>query len=194
MDIVGRSHNATMSLVYSERDKMRLLTPILIIACMSVSSTRGYAQWTDAKIPGEKDRAVQGCASGTRDRGDWVCVFVRCDKPGSQPSLYFSTSGPDIQGDIKLVIDEATFTLSVPHSPRSPLALSTRAEVFPADLMEAMKAGSALSIEGADLKPPDNRISLQNSRKAIERIELTCGRLYPSAASLWRRIRRGMFF
>ena len=194
MDIFRTSHDATVPLVYSERDKMRLLTASLLIACMSVLSTRGYAQWTDAKIPGEKDRTVQGCAGETRHRGDWVCVFVRCDQPGSPPSLYFSTSGPDIQGNIKLVIDEATFTLSVLDTLRSPLALSTRADVFPADLMEAMKAGSALSIEGADLKPPNNRISLQNSRKAIEQIELTCGRLRPSAASLWRRIRRGIFF
>ena len=173
---------------------MQLLTASLLIACMGVFSTPGYAQWTDAKIPGEKDRTVQGCAGETRDRGDWACVFVRCDQPGSPPTLYFSTSGPDIQGNIKLVIDEATFTLLVPDSPRSPLASSTRAEVFPAGLMEAMKAGSALSIEDTDLKPPNNRISLQNSRKAIEQIESTCGRSYPSAASLWKRIRRGIFF
>jgi hypothetical protein len=173
---------------------MRLLTASLLIACMGAFSTRGYAQWTEAKIPGEKDRTVQGCASETRQRVDWVCVFVRCDQPGSPPSLYFSTSGPDIQGNIKLVIEEKTFALSVPDSLKSPLALSTRAEVFPADLMEAMKAGSTLSIEGTDLEPPNNLISLQNSRKAIEQIELTCGRLQPSAANLWRRIRRGIFF
>ncbi len=175
-------------------DQMRLLTASLLIACMGVASTRGYAQWMDAKIPGEKDRTVQGCAGETRNRGDWACVLVRCDQPGSPPSLHFSTSGPDIRGDIKLVIDDATFTLSVPDSPRSPLASSTRAEAFPSALMEAMKAGSALSIEGTDLKPPNNRISLQNSRQAIEQIEWTCARLHPSAASLWRRITRGKFF
>jgi hypothetical protein len=173
---------------------MRLLTASLLIACICVVSTSGYAQWTDAKIAGEKDRTVQGCASETRNRGDWSCVLVRCDQPGLPPSLYFSTSGSDIHGNIKLVIDDATFTLSVPDSPRSSLAFSTRAEVFPADLMEAMKAGSALSIEGTDLKPPNNRISLQYSRKAIEQIEQTCARSHPSAASLWRRIRRGIFF
>jgi len=173
---------------------MRLLTASLLIVCMGVFPTRGYAQWTDAKIAGEKDRTVQGCAAETRNRGDWACVLVRCDQPGSPPSLYFSTSGPDINGKIKLVIDDATFTLSVPDSPRSPLAFSTRAEVFPADLMEAMKAGSEVSIEGTDLKPPNNRISLQNSRKAIEPIEHACAGLRPSAASLWRRIRRGIFF
>jgi hypothetical protein len=182
-----------LSLVYFERNKMRLLMASLLIACMGFS-TRGYAQWTDAKIPGERGRSVQGCAAETRHPGDWACVFVRCDQPGSPPSLHFSTSGPDIQGNIKLVIDEATFTLLVPDSPRSPLALSTRAEVFPADLMEAMKAGSALSIEGTDLKPPNNRISLQSSRKAIEQIALTCGPLHRSATSFWRRIRKALFF
>ena len=104
-------------------------------------------------------------------------------------------AGSSLQAhSINLVIDDASFTLSVPDSPRSPLAFSTRAEVLPADLMEAMKAGSALSIEGTDLKPPNNRISLQDSRKAIEQIEQTCARLNPSAASLWRRIKRGIFF
>jgi hypothetical protein len=173
---------------------MRLLTASLLIVCMGVFSTTGYAQWTDAKIPGEKDRTAQGCAGETRHRGDWVCVFVRCDHPGSLPSLHFSTSGPVIQGKIKLVIDDATFTLSVPDSPRSPLPFSTRAEGFPGDFLEAMKAGSALSIEGTDLKPPNNRISLQDSRQAIEQIELTCASLHPSAARLLRRITRGKLF
>jgi hypothetical protein len=163
----------------------------LLIACVGVFSTRGYAQWTGAKIPGERDRGVQGCAAETRRPDDWACAFVRCDRPGSPPSLHFSSSGPDIQGNIKLVIDEATFTLLVPDSPKSPLELY---EVFPADLMEAMKAGSALSIEGTDLKPPNNRISLQNSRKAIEQIELTCGRLHRSATSFWRLYQEGHIF
>jgi hypothetical protein len=173
---------------------MRLLTASLLIACMVAFSTSGYAQWTDAKIAGEKNLTVQSCAGETRNRGDWACVLVRCDQPGSPPSLYFSTSGPDLHGNIKLIIDDATFTVSVPDSPRSRLAFSTRAEAFPADLIEAMKAGSAVSIEGTDLKPPNNRISLQNSRQAIEQIEQTCAGLHPSAASLWRRIRRGIFF
>src|SRR5262245_40324952 len=173
---------------------MRLPTASLLIVCMGVFPARGYAQWTGAKIAGEKDRTVQGCAGETRNRGDWACVLVRCDKSCSPPSLYFSTSGPDIHGKIKLVIDDATFTLSVADSPRSPLAFSTRAEVFPADLMESMKAGSAVSIEGSDLKPPNNRISLENSRKAIEQIEQTCAGFHRSAASFWRRIRKGMFF
>jgi hypothetical protein len=186
---------ATLHLFTLRGDKMRLLRASLLIACMAVFTTQGHAQWTDAKIPGEKDRTVQGCAGETGHSGDWACIFVRCDQRGSPPSLHFSTSGPDIQGTIKLVIDEATFTLTVPDSPRSPLLLSTRAEAFPADLLEAMKGGSMLSIEDTGLKPPNNHISLQNSRKAIEHIELTCGeRSHSSAASIWRRIRRHIFF
>jgi hypothetical protein len=182
-------------LVYFKGGKMRVLTASLLIACMAVFTTQGHAQWTDAKIPGEKDRTVQGCAGETRHSSDWACIFVRCDQRGSSPSLHFSTSGPDIQGTIKLVIDGATFTLTVPDSPRSPLLLSTRAEAFPADLLEAIKGGSMLSIEDTGLKPPNNHISLQNSRKAIEHIELTCGeRSHSSAASIWRRIRRNIFF
>jgi hypothetical protein len=84
-----------LSLVYFERNKMRLLMASLLIACMGFS-TRGYAQWTDA--------------------------------------------------------------------------------------------------EGTDLKPPNNRISLQSSRKAIEQIALTCGPLHRSATSFWRRIRKALFF
>jgi hypothetical protein len=111
----------------------------------------------DAKIPGEQHRTVQGCAAEARKPGDWVCIFVRCDQPGSPPILHFSTPGPDMQGNITPVIDDATFTLSVPASSKSPLALSTRAEAVPGDLIEAMKAGKVLSIDGTDLKPPYNR-------------------------------------
>ena len=42
-----------------------------------------------------------------------------------------------------------------------------------------MKAGTVLSIEDSDLKPPYNRISLQNSRNAIERVEQACARSHP---------------
>jgi hypothetical protein len=157
---------------------------------VDVASAR--AQWTDAKIPGEQHRTTQGCAGETSNPGDWVCIFVRCDQPGSPPSLYFSTSGLDIQGSIKVVIDDKSFALSVPASPKSPLPLSTRAEAVPGDLIEVMKAGSMLLIEGTDLKPPYNRISLQNSRNAVERIERACAHSHPSAASFWRRITRSM--
>jgi hypothetical protein len=167
----------------------------LLAAFIGVASMAGVqAQWTEAKIPNEKHRTAQGCAAETSNPGDWVCILVRCDQPGSPPSLHFSTPGPDIQGDIRLVIGDDSFALSVPASPRSPLPWSTRAEAVPGGLFEAMKSGSTLSIEGADLTPPYNRISLQNSRQAIERIEFACSRSYPSATSFWRRITRSVGF
>jgi hypothetical protein len=172
-------------------------TASLLIGCAFAylgAASAGHAQWTDAKIPGEKDRAAQGCAAETRNPGDWTCILVRCDQAGSPPSLHFSTPGADIKGNIKLTIDDASFSISVPESPKSPLPSSTRAEAAPGDLLEAMKAGSAVSIEGTDLKPPHNRISLQNSRKAIERIESGCARAPRSASGFWRRLARGIFF
>src|SRR5262245_49006006 len=156
-------------------NEMRVLSLLIACAVLSVASTSGQAQWTDAKIPGERDRAAQGCASETRNPGDWTCMLVRCDQPGAPPSLHFSTPASDVRGNIKLVIDDATFAISVPDTPRSPLPSSTRATAIPGDLLEAMKAGSAVVIEGSELQPPYNRISLQNSRKAIERIEFSCG-------------------
>jgi hypothetical protein len=180
---------------------MRLSTASLLVACMSVGAmvvgpvTPAQAQWTEAKIPDEQQRTAQGCAAETRNPGDWVCVLVRCDQPGSPPSLHFSTPDADIRGNIKLTIDNQSFALSVPELPKSPLPWSTRAQSVPPDLLEAMMAGSALSIEGSDLKPPYNRISLQSSRQAIERIEWMCsGPSALNAASILRRIRRGMFF
>jgi hypothetical protein len=180
---------------------MRLSTARLLVACMSAglmgaaAMTSAQAQWTEAKIPDEQHRTAQGCAAEARNPGDWVCVLVRCDQPGLPPSLHFSTPGADIRGNIKLVIDTESFALSVPDSPKSPLAWSTRAQAVPEDLLEAMKAGSALSIEGSDLKPPHNRISLQSSRQAIERIEWMCeGPPQLNAAGILRRIRRGLMF
>jgi hypothetical protein len=96
--------------------------------------------------------------------------------------------------DIKLVIDEDTFAVSVPTSLKSPLPLSTRAEAIPDALIDAMKAGSAVLIQGSHLESPYSRISLENSRKAIERIERACARPYPSATSFWRRITRSLGF
>jgi hypothetical protein len=72
--------------------------------------------------------------------------------------------------------------------------LSTRAEALPYALVDAMKAGSMISVQGAHLQAPYNRISLDNSRRAIETIEWTCARPYPSAARLWRRITRSLPF
>src|SRR5262249_32467919 len=126
--------------------------------------------------------------------GDWFCIFVRCDQPRSPLTLHFSTPGPDIHGDIKLVIDEDTFAVSVPASLKSSLPLSTRAQALPDALIEAMKAGSAISVQGSHLQSPYNRISLQNSRKAIERIDWACARPYPSAARFWRRLTRSLRF
>jgi hypothetical protein len=119
---------------------------------------------------------------------------VRCDQPGAPLSLHFSTSGPDIQGEIKLTIDTETFAISVPSSLKSPLPLSTRAQVLPAAVLDAMKSGSAIAIEGSHLEPPYNRISLESSRKAIEGTERACMRSLPSAVGLWRRLTMGVGF
>jgi hypothetical protein len=174
-------------------EQMRFFVASVLVAGTGLAPASGHAQWTDAKIPGELHRTVQACAAEVRNPGDWVCVLVRCDQPGSPPGLYFSTPGPDIRDSIKLVIDSETFTVSVPaSSSKSPLALSTRAEGVTSDLLEAMKAGQALSIDGTDLKPPYNRISLQDSRQAIERIERTCARWHPTPASIFRRLSRGV--
>ena len=173
---------------------MRLSTTSILVVCLGIASMASARPVDRGQIPNEQQRTAQGCAAETRNPGDWVCILVRCDQPGSPPSLHFSTSGPDIQGSIKLVIDENSFTLSVPGSPKSPLAMSTRAGALAGDLAEAMKAGSVLAIEGSDLEAPYNRISLQNSREAIERIERACGRSHPSAASIWRRITRSVGF
>jgi hypothetical protein len=109
-------------------------------------------------------------------------------------SLHFSALGTDIQGKIDLVVDEDTFAVSVPASLKSSLPLSTRAEAVPDGLLEAMKAGRTISIQGSHLQAPHNQISLENSRKAIESVERACARPYPSAASFWRRISRSVGF
>jgi hypothetical protein len=100
--------------------------------------------WTSAKFPGEQNRAVQGCADDAQNPGDWFCIVVRCDQPGSPLSLHFSAAGPEIVGDVKLVIDENSFAVSVPPSRKSPLPLSTRAEALPYALVDAMKSGSMI--------------------------------------------------
>ena len=175
---------------------MRLMMLRLVIGCtaFAFAADAGATSWTSAKVPGEQNRAVQGCADDAQNPGDWFCIFIRCDRPGSPLSLYFSAPGPDIRGDIKLVVDEDTFTVSVPTSSKSALPLSTRAQAMSEALIDAMKAGSAISVEGSHLQAPYNRVSLENSRKAIERIEWVCSRPYPSAARFWRRITRGLGF
>lgn len=176
--------------------RMRFMMLSLLVGCMAVTcaGNADATSWTSAKIPGEQNRAVQGCADDARNPGDWFCIVVRCDQPRAPLSLYFSAPGPDIHGDIKLVIDEDTFAVSVPASLKSPLALSTRAEAFPGALIEAMKAGSTVLVQGSHLQSPYNRISLQNSRQAIEGIEWACARPYPSAARFWRRLTRSFRF
>ena len=176
--------------------QMRFMMLSLLIGCVAVTlvGDADAAPWTSAKFPGEQDRAVQGCADDVQDPGDWFCIFVRCDQPRSPLSLHFSAPARDIHGDIKLVIDENTFAVSVPASLSSPLPLSTRAETIPDALIDAMKAGSMILIQGSHLQSPYNRISLENSRKAIERIERACARPYSSAASFWRRITRSLGF
>jgi hypothetical protein len=172
---------------------MRLATSALFVACMGAAAIgSAQAQWTEAKIPNEQQRAAQGCAAEARNPGDWTCILVRCDQPGLPPSLHFSTSGPAIQGSVRLVIGDDSFAISVPASPKSPLPWSTRAQGLGDDLLEAMKAGRSLAIEGTALTAPYNQISLQNSREAIERIEWACSRPYPGAAALWRRITRSV--
>ena len=119
---------------------MRFSMITLLAGCLALASTGNAdaASWTSAKIPGEQDRAAQGCADDPQKPGDWLCIIVRCDQPGSSPSLHFSTSAADIRGDIKLVIDEDTYTVSVPAATKSPLPQSTRAEAMPDALLEAM--------------------------------------------------------
>src|SRR5438132_8917771 len=133
--------------------QMRLMMLRLVIGCMvlALAAEAGATSWTSAKVPGEQNRAVQGCAEDAQNPGDWFCIFIRCDKPGSPLSLYFSAPGPDIHGDVKLVIDAHTFAISVPASLKSPLPLSTRAEALPFALIDAMKAGSAISVQGSHL-------------------------------------------
>ena len=62
-------------------------------------------------------------------------IPIRCDHPGSPLSLHLSVPEPDIEGDIKLVIDENTFALSMARSVES-LPLSTRAVVVPHGLID----------------------------------------------------------
>ena len=166
----------------------------LLVGCMvlALAINAHATSWTSAKFPGEQNRAVQGCADDAQNPGDWFCIVVRCDQPGSPLSLHFSAAGPEIVGDVKLVIDENSFAVSVPPSRKSPLPLSTRAEALPYALVDAMKSGSMISVEGSHLHAPYNRISLENSRKAIERIEWLCARPYP--ARFWQRLTRSLSF
>src|SRR6516225_11077393 len=117
---------------------MRVAMFGLLVGCLCfdpIGSVKA-APWTSAKFPGEQNRAVQGCADNPQKVGDWLCIVVRCDHPGSPLSLHFSVPEPDIEGDIKMVIDENTFALSVGRSVKS-LPLSTRALVVPNGLIDS---------------------------------------------------------
>jgi hypothetical protein len=172
---------------------MRLMMSSLLAGCICLASIADApaVPWTSAKFPGEQNRAVQGCADNPQKAGDWVCIIIRCEQAGSL-SLNFSVAGPEIQGNVELVIDDNTFALSVPASLKSALPLSTRAQAVPNGLLDAMKSGHMILIQGSPLQPPHNQISLENSRKAIERVERECGRPYSGAANFWRRLGRSM--
>src|SRR5262245_17350500 len=118
----------------------------LLTGCMSLAgvATSDATSWTSAKFPGEQNRAVQGCADDAQNPGDWFCIVIRCDRPGSPLSLYVSAPGPDIHGDIKLTVDEQSFPVSLPASLQSPVPLSSRAEAPPSASLDTMKAGSAV--------------------------------------------------
>jgi hypothetical protein len=179
----------------AEERRMQFTIRLLVGGMGLVLATSAQAtSWTSAKFPGEQNRAVQGCADDARNPGDWFCILIRCDKPGSPLSLYFSAPGAEIHGEIKLIIDKHAFAVSVPASLKSPLPLSTRAEAIPYAAVDAMKAGDMVLVEGSHVQAPYNRISLENSRKAIERVEWVCARPYPSAAKFWRRLTRGLRF
>ncbi len=171
---------------------MRFCAVSFAITCVSVLSiSSAQAQWTEAKIPNEQNRTVQGCAAEPRQPGDWVCIMLRCDQPGSPLSLYFSSAKPELRGKVKLLTDDGSFEVSIAAPASSQLPFSTRAEMTPGNLIEAMKSSKTLTIENTELPPPHNRISMQNSRKAIEYVERVCTR-QPSAARFWRRITRAV--
>ena len=174
---------------------MRLIMLGVLVGCFCLDPIRSVnaASWTSAKFPGEQSRAVQGCGDNAQNAGDWLCIVVRCDHPGSPLSLHLSVPEPDIEGDIELVTDENTFALSVARSVDA-LPLSTRAVTVPRGLIDAMKSGHMIAIHGSRLQPPYNQISLENSRAAIERVDRTCARPFQGVARFWRHIARSIGF
>jgi hypothetical protein len=85
---------------------MRVVIFGVLVGCFCLDPTGSVkaASWTAAKFPGEQSRAVQGCADNPQKVGDWLCIVVRCDHPGSPLSLHLSVPQPDIEGDIELII------------------------------------------------------------------------------------------
>ena len=169
---------------------MRLVMLGVIVGCLCLDPIGSVkaASWTSAKFPGEQNRAVQGCGDNVQNVGDWLCLVVRCDHPGSL-GLHLSVPEPGIEGDIELVTDENTFTLSVARSAEA-LPLSTRAATVPRGLIDAMKSGHMIVIHGSRLQPPYNQISLENSRTAIERVEEACASPFGGVSGFWRRMGR----
>src|SRR5205807_9337564 len=100
---------------------MRLPFLNLLIGCMSLAemATAQATSWTSAKILGEQNRAVQGCADDAQNPGDWLCIVIRCDRPGSPLSLYVSAPGSDVHGEVKLIVGEQSFSVSLPGSRNS---------------------------------------------------------------------------
>jgi hypothetical protein len=174
---------------------MRAVIFGVLVGCFCLDPTGSVkaASWTSAKIPGEQSRAVQGCADNPQKVGDWLCIVVRCDHPGSPLSLHLSVPQPDIEGDIELIINENIFALSLARSVES-LPLSTRALGVPNGLIDAMKSGHTILIQGSRFQSPYNQISLENSRAAIERVEGTCARPFQGVARFWRHIARSIGF
>jgi hypothetical protein len=170
---------------------MRLVMLGVLVGCFCLDPIRSVnaASWTSAKFPGEQSRAVQGCGDNAQNVGDWLCIVVRCDHPGSPLSLHLSVPEPALEGDIELVIDENTFAVSVARSAEA-LPLSTRAVVVPHGLINAMKSGHIIVIHGSRLQSPHNQISLENSRTAIEGVEGACVSPFQGATRFWRRIAR----
>jgi len=65
--------------------RMRLVMLGVIVGCLCLDPIGSVkaASWTSAKFPGEQNRAVQGCGDNVQNVGDWLCLVVRCDHPGS---------------------------------------------------------------------------------------------------------------
>jgi hypothetical protein len=173
--------------------RMRLVALSLLGGCICLASAGDgtAAPWTSAKIPGEQERAVQGCADNSK-AGDWLCIIIRCDNPKSPVSMHFSASGAEIQGNIELIIDKNIYAVSVPASSKSPLPNATRAQTLPSAVFAAMKSGHTISIRGSQLQAPYNQISLENSRPAIESVERMCSRSLSGPAIFWRRLARSV--
>src|ERR1700686_1873801 len=114
--------------------------------CLDPIGSVKAASWTSAKFPGEQSRAVQGCADNSQKVGDWLCIVVRCDHPGSPLSLHLSFPEPAFKREIGLVLDENNFALSMARLVES-LPPTNRTVVGPHGLIDAMKSGHIILIQ-----------------------------------------------